>query len=129
MIATKQWVKNLLSKVLKKAVASNNYSFEEQRIGTWVDGKPLYQKTIKVVPTNQESYFDLEVDNLDVCYVYDGYCVYDGVQYCMLDYLSQVCCSIFNLKLNIYVAGDPGFRNIPYIVTIRYTKTTDTATN
>lgn len=24
----------------------NNYSTEEQRIGTWIDGKPLYQKTI-----------------------------------------------------------------------------------
>lgn len=33
----------------------NNYSTEEQRIGTWIDGKPLYQKTYEcseVVPYN-----------------------------------------------------------------------------
>ena len=28
--------------------AGNNYSTEEQVIGTWIDGKPLYQKTIQI---------------------------------------------------------------------------------
>ena len=47
MFATKTWVKELLSKVLKKTV--NNYSLEEQRVGTWIDGKPIYQKTIECI--------------------------------------------------------------------------------
>ena len=45
-----------------------NYSTEEQRIGTWIDGKPLYQITKKIV--NDElwadgTYYGLSVTKLD----------------------------------------------------------------
>ena len=32
-------------KFVSSSSRENNYSTEEQRIGTWIDGKPLYQKT------------------------------------------------------------------------------------
>lgn len=32
-----------------------NYSTEEQRIGTWIDGKPLYRKVINAKPTISNS--------------------------------------------------------------------------
>lgn len=41
-------------------MAAYNYSTEEQRIGTWIDGKPLYQKTVvktwdeAIVATNSD---------------------------------------------------------------------------
>lgn len=41
-IATREWVKSLLSKVLNKKL--NNYSTEEQKIGTWIDGSDIYRK-------------------------------------------------------------------------------------
>ena len=42
-------------KFVSSSSRENNYSTEEQRIGTWIDGKPLYQKTYEcseVVPYN-----------------------------------------------------------------------------
>ena len=33
---------------IKAVPAGINYSLEEQEIGTWIDGKPLYQKTIDI---------------------------------------------------------------------------------
>lgn len=50
MFATKDWVKNLLSKVLKKKLEDyafknqNVYSTEETVVGAWIDGKPLYRR-------------------------------------------------------------------------------------
>ena len=42
MLCTREWVKDLLTKVLKKKL--NNYSTEEQKIGTWIDGSDIYRK-------------------------------------------------------------------------------------
>ena len=42
--------------------SENNYSTEEQRIGTWIDGKPLYRKVYKfditATSTRQQIVFD-----------------------------------------------------------------------
>lgn len=43
MIATREWVKSLLSKL-----NIGKYSTDEIRVGTWIDGKPIYQKTFKI---------------------------------------------------------------------------------
>ena len=49
----------------------NNYSTEEQRIGTWIDGKPLYQKTIidtmpTVIVESTRVGKDIDISNLNV---------------------------------------------------------------
>jgi microcystin-dependent protein len=36
----------------------NNYSTEEQVVGTWIDGKPLYQKTFEIPPFTHPNYGD-----------------------------------------------------------------------
>ena len=40
-----------------------HYSTDEQVIGTWIDGKPLYQKTVHetniIIPQNANAYFDI----------------------------------------------------------------------
>lgn len=41
--ASQEWVKDLLKKVLKKA---DRYSTDEQVIGSWINGKPIYRKVI-----------------------------------------------------------------------------------
>ena len=38
---------------------ANDYSLEEQRIGTWVDGKPLYRKTVEGVTGGKGSWFTI----------------------------------------------------------------------
>lgn len=44
---------------------ANNYSTEEQVIGTWIDGKPLYQKTIVLKNQHLESFSDLTIETFN----------------------------------------------------------------
>jgi len=55
-------------KAVESVPAENVYSTEETRIGTWIDGKPLYRKTINVTSRNAVgwSFFEnTSIDNLD----------------------------------------------------------------
>jgi hypothetical protein len=51
---------------------SVNYSTEEQVVGTWIDGKPLYQKTFEITntisTTTPSDFTNIEhgIDNIDV---------------------------------------------------------------
>lgn len=46
---------------------THNYSLNEQRVGTWIDGKPLYQKTFTKLLTNVNDYIDLiSIDDIDI---------------------------------------------------------------
>ena len=60
-----------LSQVTKvvgiKYINENKYSTEEQLVGTWIDGKPLYQKTlVKTGGVNTNTtYFNDELPNVD----------------------------------------------------------------
>lgn len=60
--------KQIITKVVGlKYINENQYSTEEQLIGTWIDGKPLYQKTLVKtggVSTNV-TYFNDELPNID----------------------------------------------------------------
>lgn len=47
MIASKEWVKSLLSKM-----NIGKYSTNEIRVGTWIDGKPIYRKVIETTAPN-----------------------------------------------------------------------------
>lgn len=138
MIATKQWVKNLLSKVLKKTV--NNYSLEEQKVGTWIDGKPIYQQTIKntmpTVTTNGQ-FVSKSIDfnhNIDFVVKLEGILI-DGSKLSIplnVDVGNNTFNCIFysvnensiNVRQNLIT-----WNNCDMYITIQYTKTTDTATN
>ena len=64
MIASREYVKDLITKVLKKF---NTYSTDEKLIGFWIDGKPLYRKTITGQLTNSNnSYYSLSEINYDI---------------------------------------------------------------
>lgn len=50
-----------------------NYSTNEQVIGTWIDGKPLYQKTIELNGLSETSYFyDLSILGCETCISANG---------------------------------------------------------
>ena len=130
MFCNKEWVKDLLTKVLKKKL--NNYSLEEQKIGTWIDGKPLYQKTFKFesIPSG-ESNIGIEIDSPDTIFIVDGYGVNAGPDILPLSFpyptaSTEVCVAFVRRTKN-----EIGFRlgtNVTLsiaIVTLRYTKTTD----
>ena len=44
---------------------AQHYSFEEQVIGTWVNNKPLYQKTIYIPSPVNDGYYDHYIENAD----------------------------------------------------------------
>ena len=106
-----------------------NYSTNEQVIGTWLDGKPLYQKTFTVSGTYRgnstvdiSSYID---SNINIVYV-DGMGKYtdsDGDNYFALNNAIFIYPQYnFNtLKLNWGSSTLP----VEVTITIRYTKTTD----
>lgn len=55
-IASKEWVKALLSKL-----NIGKYSTDEIRVGTWIDGKPLYQKIVVQPLTKNDQNYSTEV--------------------------------------------------------------------
>ena len=129
----------------------STYSTNEQVVGKWIDGKPIYRKCFKNVAfgnldISSSRYImstKIDIDNIDkiisihgethtaVGTAYDLISIfptiniaYDrSVQFCSYAYIA-------NSNYMIYIAGNNGFIQgncyIDYIV--EYTKTTDTAT-
>ena len=109
----------------------NNFSTTEQRIGTWIDGKPLYQKTFIFEPQLAISYTNWTQSSISIA---------DN------NILSVIRCDAFALDsgslnttacYNVLCSSDPVRPNISFIttrnnsddaidgVTLKYTKTTD----
>ena len=122
-----------------------NYSSEEQIIGTWVNGKPLYQKTYtgaaaQTLPASRASMsFYTFDDNIDEIVNYTGKVSrYKASDNSFVDYLALSFCDYSNssfyynvnvTRKSIFVFGQMSnrFFKISPTVTIQYTKTTDQA--
>lgn len=116
------------------------YSTTEQRVGTWIDGKPLYRITIDCgnLPnkgTTKDVYFSPEIDTvtnisgiansstfaLPFPTTYSAY-MFDGVKiYCRLR--KDLKCVQIRME-----DGTLGSTDFNCFVAMEYTKTTDTAT-
>lgn len=107
------------------------YSTEETRIGTWIDGKPIYR--VCQIATSGESigtYVTIPNVSKDV----DTYVKGTGIVHGVILYNKQV-----DLPFNIYIrlvkidgtikllANDSDYTKKTCIVIVEYTKTTDTA--
>ena len=124
---------------------SNNYSTEEQVVGTWIDGKPLYQRCFEILND-----LTVRVDD-DKYYAVEGFTnnyktlvapIIDKLVY--VDVLNNEpdgnieANTIFRIKKDdgtIHSVDSPYFKWLGFklsansIIVIQYTKTTDTATN
>lgn len=101
----------------------SNYSTDEQVVGTWVDGKPIYQKTIFFDPVMYVSSTAWSATNEDVSNVEniisgEGYSV-DGSRQ------SRPMCLFLDGVLKIMSGRDNVGSDSISGVTYRYTKTTD----
>lgn len=131
-------------------VRTNNsdfYSTDEKVVGVWTNGKPLYQKTLQgVFPTvtaQVNETFNLSIGaSVEFGFVVAAFLVDRGsvIQDTPIIYLSDNELSAVSLQTwvrtnttatNPNTVGVRGGReyysNLPVIVTIQYTKTTDTA--
>ena len=127
------------------------YSTDERVVGKWIDGKPLYEKIIITNNTisQGDNYTDLNIANLEVCFVKDGYFKYNDVYNDGTEPIYYPL-NIYKVKWSSWTTLDFGIstfvqRNhttgifrivsrssaavtniVQSVVVIRYTKTTDT---
>lgn len=114
------------------------YSYDEQVIGTYLDGKPLYQKTFYYsnvyAGAESQSQMTHDLSNIDTAWVHEALfkntnvpqwsCATNGVIYSSSSKALiawQIGSSVF------YWIGDYANATADrcYLVTVRYTKTTD----
>ena len=113
-----------------------NFSTDEKVIGTWIDGKPLYQKTVYIssLPNNNVGNYAHNVSNMDKCVYASGFFIdiYEGtLQYHYSNYATKYgnqynfCVDVDRTNIVIVTGSDRSAWS--GYVTLRYTKTTDTA--
>ena len=114
---------------------STNYSLDEQVVGTWIDGKPLYQKTIdcgKGLNNNLKTIAH-GILNIDTIIRTDGLDIHEdsnrtGGSLPWVDRTSFLV-GLWADSTNIYIRSTYDASSTQYYCTIQYTKTTDNATN
>lgn len=95
------------------------YSTTEKRVGTWIDGKPLYRKTYTQSNSNAINLTTLSVDKLFI--VGETNAKTSAGTVVPLPYPNiNLYYTAPNLTFEIY-----GFTLVEVIITIEYTKTTD----
>lgn len=118
-----------------KYINENQYSTEEQLVGTWIDGKPLYQKTVEFTTPSESSaqeysYLpEIPFSSIDKIISVDGWCARDDGW--RVPYLFTIGNNVYfsfdwhksNQKIYFYVFTKSA--NQPATLTFRYTKTTD----
>ena len=111
---------------------AHHYSTSEHVVGTWTDGKPLYEKTIPLTFTiNSNNILEIDIGSNIIVQNAKGYCSSYTGQY--LDLFAHINTAGLNYSLGAWI-------EIPYLkirggtgmygsytgdLTIQYTKTTD----
>lgn len=113
---------------------AHHYSTQEQVVGTWIDGKPVYEKTIEVpsvnIPANSQTLKALSdyISDCKAVMSIKGVCFMDG-NYFNIPYdaqSSQRFSILVNRNLNyLSFSRVGGAITADFTLTLRYTKTTD----
>ena len=110
-----------------------NYSTTEKIIGQWIDGKPLYQKTI-IGNTGSEGISNIDVASLNInkCIDIEGFVLQpNGNTYncAPFTYISenanQTAAAYYSKNIEAIGVRCKGYNSMDCQITIRYTKTTD----
>lgn len=109
-----------------------NYSTEEKVVGTWIDGKPLYQKTVYIpsLPNSTQVKYTIDVTNVDLIKQCEGVTSTGTQLNAMRPGNYSYCIGLFAGKdkdnnANIYIETGQDRRSLDAYITIQYTKTTD----
>lgn len=110
------------------------YSTEEKVVGKWIDGKPLYRKTIEgIVSKINENVIIGTIPNIETVAKKYGQGLAGGLYWTDLDLkYSDTVSSIIQIAKadeQIIAVFSHTFLGWPFHLTIEYTKTTDSATN
>lgn len=109
------------------------YSEDEHKIGVWIDGKPLYQKTIVVASdttVNNTTWTAVSWDNepSNIEHLIYGEIHYDGSEYIVPNTSVQFRFNYVNGHVCVAIASNSATLATGAKFTIRYTKTTDNVT-
>lgn len=109
-------------------VGGVNYSLEERKIGTWIDGKPLYEKTINFgnLPNATTKEVPHGIENVDEIWVYDGY-VKGASSSIQSVWSGSSWYNFYASKQHVICLTSSERDSIVGVVIVRYTKTTDGA--
>lgn len=106
------------------------YSTDEREIGVWIDGKPLYQKTLNFQPTSGAYTIDLSSLSIDKITDMSGVIVETNGNIAPISYFtasSDYSAPYFTVSGNIMHARYAGNWNSgTWLFTLQYTKYTDT---
>lgn len=118
----------------------NTYSTEEKRVGTWIDGKPLYRKTITfntIIQMNKITSITHNIENAKNIFIdfsasfmeaNIGKSDYLSYNFPLIGYASnitdKVYCYVDLTNINFYSNGSWA-ENWTKHITLNYTKTTD----
>jgi len=126
-----------LYSVTKPIGIADIYSTKERQVGVWVDGKPLYQKTIDfgTLPNNASKSVAHGIANIEEVIDYEclAYSTSNGY-HLAIPYVNKTNPNQYNIQfdidatnINIVTSADRTVYDICR-VTLKYTKTTDTPT-
>lgn len=109
----------------------HRYSTTEKVVGTWIDGKPIYEKTIdmnnaNIAPNDWREWGNITDLNVDTVVDLDMNLQYEG-RYTVISCVDTAILTVTNdkSKFEMWLSR----ANTCYAITIQYTKTTDTALN
>lgn len=124
MIPSRAFVVNKFSK-------GDLYSTDEKMIGKWTDGKPLYQKTIEISSVTRKSWNSTAhgISNIDKVVKYEGFLLKSNgaIQSLGTDDAEKIMGFASRTNVELWLDLDLSSAQ-GAIVTIQYTKTTDTST-
>ena len=110
---------------------AHHYSTDEKVVGTWIDGKTLYEKTIDfgALPLTTTKTLAHNIANVDKIWAYDGFVYSTGGLFYQLNrttnnltYQWETTVDRTNVRMQDFAAFG---NDHSAIITVRYTKTTD----
>lgn len=111
--------------------SAHNYSTNEQVVGTWIDGKPLYEKTVDCgnLFNNGTKGIAHNISNIKRIVGHSGGAINSSGTYLPLPKVSptglQYCVDIAITTTDIFITTGNDRTDYYAYVTLRYTKTTD----
>lgn len=106
----------------------HQYSTEEKVVGTWIDGRPIYENFFYgTIGNSSTESTNLVVSNVSTLVNANGYATQSGVDFVIPQATTNECLRFIrdSNNVNLLVRGS-FFTNASYTAILQYTKTTDT---
>lgn len=124
---------NAPSMRLVEEMTKDIYSTEEQVIGTWIDGKPLYRKVIDfgALPSSPlYKYVNHNIQNISQIVFLDGFCIDSSSEWafpvnCIRPNTANSNIGCYASKTQIVIECGVNRSSYRAYITLEYTKTTD----